>query len=118
MKIAVCVEKSGGISFNNRPVSRDRVLLEKLAALAGEGRVLFEKDISAVSSEENIYFMESDKIPMEKVSQIYLFRWNRDYPADVYFNYDLKELGFTRVKKEDFAGFSHKKITLEIYQKR
>ena len=35
--------------------------------------------------------------------------------GDKYFDFDLE--GFKRIKKEDFVGNSHKKITLEIYRR-
>ena len=57
------------------------------------------------------------QIPVDCIDEVYLFQWNRDYPADMYFTVDLKT-GFKKIKVEDFAGSSHKKITLEIYKKR
>ena len=60
---------------------------------------------------------ENVDIPIDDVSEVYLFQWNRDYPADVYFDYNLKELGFKKVGSEEFEGSSHKKITLEIYRR-
>ena len=61
--------------------------------------------------------VENAEIPADKVDEIYLFQWNRDYPADVYFSLDLNS-DYKKIKTEDFAGYSHEKITLEIYQKR
>lgn len=133
MKIAVCIEKSGGMLFNNRRVSKDSIQQEKLLELVGNGKVClneytakqFERteqlqiseDFLSTATGEDICFIENVEIPMEKVSQIYLFQWNRDYPADVYFDFDLKSLGFKKDSTEDFAGTSHKKITLEIYRR-
>ena len=133
MKIAVCIEKSGGMLFNNRRVSRDSVVQEKLLELVGEASIctnefsakLFEdssklkisNNFLSVASDEDICYIENVAIPMDKVAQIYLFQWNRDYPADTYFDYNLKDFGFKKVRSEDFAGTSHKKITLEVYQK-
>ena len=133
MKIAVCIEKSGGMLFNNRRVSRDSVVQEKLLELVGEASIctnefsakLFEdssklkisNNFLSVASDEDICYIENVAIPMDKVAQIYLFQWNRDYPADTYFDYNLKDFGFKKVRSEDFAGSSHKKITLEVYQK-
>ena len=133
MKIAVCIEKSGGMLFNNRRVSRDSVVQQKLLELVGEASIctnefsakLFEdssklkisNDYLSVASDEDICFIENVTIPMDKVAQIYLFQWNRDYPADTYFDYNLKDFGFKKVRSEDFAGSSHKKITLEVYQR-
>lgn len=134
MNIALCISKSGGMLFNNRRVSQDRILRQKLLELAGEGKLWindfsadqFEADDRLCVSEEfltaasdaDLCFVENVEIPMERVDRVYLFHWNRDYPADVYFDHDLKALGFRKVKTAHFEGSSHKKITLEIYQKR
>lgn len=133
MKIAICIEKSGGMLFYGRRLSKDRVLQEKLLNMAGEGKLYLNgysakqfcdteqlqvrEDFLSAASEEDLCFIENVEIPMDQVTQLYLFQWNRDYPADVYFDYDLKKLGFQKVGSEDFAGASHKKITLEEYRR-
>ena len=133
MKIAVCIEKSGGMLFNNRRVSRDSVVQQKLLELVGEASIctneysakLFEdssklkisNDFLSVATDEDICFIENVDVPIDEASEVYLFQWNRDYPADVYFNYNLKECGFKKVSSEKFEGSSHKKITLEIYRR-
>ena len=133
MKIAVCIEKSGGMLFNNRRVSKDSILQQRLLECVGEGKILLNEysakqfttvdhlqvseDFLSVASDDDICFIENVEIPMDKVTQLYLFQWNRDYPADVYFDYNLKDLGFKKIRSEDFAGSSHKKITLEVYQR-
>ncbi|MBR4305579.1 MAG: ribonuclease Z [Ruminiclostridium sp.] len=133
MKLIVCVDKSNGMLFNNRRQSQDRVLREKLLSLVGERRLFlnaysarqFEnseklsvcEDFLAMAGEDDFCFVENVEIPADKVDEIYLFQWNRDYPADVYFSLDLNS-DYKKIKTEDFAGYSHEKITLEIYQKR
>ena len=133
MKIAVCIEKSGGMLFNNRRVSKDSILQQKLLECVGEGNICLKEysakqftstehlqvsdDFLTVASDDDICFIENVEIPIDKASQVYLFQWNRDYPADTYFDYNLKDLGFKKVRSEDFAGSSHKKITLEVYQR-
>ena len=51
----------------------------------------------------------------EKIEKIILYRWNRVYPADVHFTLDLS--AFRLAERTDFPGFSHPKITEEIYIK-
>lgn len=46
-----------------------------------------------------------------------LFRWNRVYPADQYFDRSLLTCGWTLRETEEFPGFSHAKITKEVYKK-
>ncbi len=133
MKLIVCIDKSNGMMFNNRRQSQDSVLREKLLELVGEKKLLlnaytakqFEEsrqlevreDFLAVATAEDFCFVEDQPIPADQVDEVYLFRWNRDYPADRTFDLDLKD-NFEKMKTEDFPGSSHKKITLEIYHKR
>lgn len=131
MKIAICVDKSGGVLFGGRRLSQDSVLREKLLAISSNGKLLmneysgkqFEEseqiiiteDFLLSTDENNICFIENTEVPIDKVTELYLFNWNRDYPADTYFKFNLND--FKRIKKEDFVGSSHKKITLEIYRR-
>ncbi len=133
MKLIVCIDKSNGMMFNNRRQSQDSVLREKVLELVGEKKLLlnaytakqFEEwrqlevreDFLTVATTEDFCFVEDQPIPVDRVDEVYLFRWNRDYPADQTFDLDLKE-NFRKIKTEEFTGSSHKKITLEIYHKR
>ena len=53
----------------------------------------------------------------KSANEIVLCKWNRHYPADKFFDTDLKALGFKKVKTEDIAGTSHGKITIETYRR-
>ena len=133
MKITICIDKSGGILFGGRRLSQDSVLRGKLLALVSDGKLLmneysgkqFEEnekiriteDFLLSPDESDICFIENNKVPIDEVTELYLFNWNRDYPADTYFEFNPKELGFKRERKEDFVGSSHKKITLEVYRR-
>ena len=133
LKIAICIEKSGGILFAGKRLSQDSVLRNKLIELVGNGKLCMNEysakqfdsndklqvceDFLLSAGENDICFVENIEIPMDKVSEVYLFNWNRDYPADTYFDFEPKELGFKRTGKEDFVGSSHKKITLEVYRR-
>ena len=133
MNIIVCVDKSNGMMFNNRRQSQDKELITKVMEISSDARLFMnEYSLSMFSEQENITtckdfllqaqagdfcFIENDDIPSENIEDIYIFNWNRDYPADAYFTFDLKLNGFKRIKKEDFVGYSHKKITLEVYRR-
>ena len=52
----------------------------------------------------------------EKIEKIILFRWNRAYPADMYFDITLSD-GWHVTETHEFAGSSHEKITEEVYEK-
>ena len=133
MKIAICVDKSGGILFGGRRLSQDSELRKKLIELVGNGKLLMNEysakqfdsneklqvseDFLLSAGENDICFIENTDVPINDGSVIYLFNWNRDYPADTYFEFDSKASGFKKIKKEDFVGSSHKKITLEVYRR-
>lgn len=133
MKIAICIDKSGGILFGGKRLSQDSVLRNKLIDIVSDGcllmneysgkmfneteKIRISEDFLLSANENDICFIENNDVPIDKVTEIYLFNWNRDYPADTYFEFNPKELGFKRTSKEDFVGSSHKKITLEIYRR-
>lgn len=111
--------------FNNRRQSRDREVISKAQKIIGDNplflseysKKLFPDGI--VFSETNsdgYYFIENpDDIIPDFISEIYLFKWNRDYPADNFFTMDMSK--FELINSEEFVGYSHEKITLEIYKK-
>lgn len=133
LKIAICIEKSGGILFGGKRLSQDSVLRNKLIELVGNGKLCMNEysakqfdsndkiqvcdDFLLSAGENDICFIENTEVSLNDVSEIYLFNWNRDYPADTYFEFEPKESDFKRIKKEDFVGSSHKKITLEVYRR-
>ena len=62
-------------------------------------------------------FSESAPETLENVTGIIIYRWNRLYPADVHFGFDLEGEGFTLVSAEEFIGNSHTAITEQIFKK-
>ena len=51
-----------------------------------------------------------------RIEELYLFRWNRRYPGDFFFDLDLADGSWILAGTEEFAGHSHEKITLEAYR--
>lgn len=131
MKVAVCIDKEGGMMFFGRRQSMDRILREKMFSLT-QGKIFvneftadqFEnKDGLHISEsflqeagEQDLCFVENVKFDINKVNTLYIFNWNRLYPSDVTFNYTLD--GFKKIKTEKFEGSSHPKITLETYTRK
>lgn len=68
---------------------------------AGTGDYCFIEDISPMAYEENI-------------EKIILYKWNRSYPADLYFDIPLDKR-WKLIDMEEFKGSSHGKITQEVY---
>jgi len=133
MNIIVCIDKNNGMSFMGKRQSQDCILREKILEITNGSRLLmnaysvkqFESTQSVIVDEDffsnakqgDFCFVEDKEISAENVEMFYVFNWNRKYPGDLFFNVDLKAEGFKKIKKEEFQGNSHDKITLEIYSK-
>ena len=136
MKLIVCLDDGGGMTFNKRRQSRDRVLLTDIKAMT-EGSVLIatpfsekllaEHDIDAkikkdpLDSAKQTDFCFIEDLParryLPKISEIIIYKWNRRYPTDMTFDILPLADGFTLSSVTEFAGSSHEKITKEIYTK-
>lgn len=127
MNLIVCIANNNGIMFNKRRVSKDALLIERLKGITKENKIyvseyskpLFDGFDNLVLSIENLtsnnfYFLE-DKDYNGNIDKIIIYKWNRDYPADKYFDIDLS--GYELISTQDFQGSSHDLITEEIYIK-
>ena len=130
MYLISVIDDRNGMMFNKRRQSRDRVLCEKILSLAKDGKLLMNTYSSGLfkdaenkiivdddflqKAEKGDYCFCENCLPDEKdVEKITLFKWNRKYPGDYYFNIDLTAWNLTET--EEFAGYSHEKITMEEY---
>ena len=134
MNVIVCISENNGMLFNNRRQSRDKLLIENLESFIKDA-TLFISDFSsslfenseisliAVSNplecakEGDFAFVEDMHIKeyLDKIENLILYKWNRDYPADFCLDISPKELGLKLKDSCDFQGNSHKKITREIW---
>ena len=142
MIVMLCVDDKYGMMFNCRRQSQDRVLRERIQKLTGGkplwmnaySRKQFEDSSNICVSEDYLdplfeklgevqaaagefCFVEDQDITpyAARIEKIILFRWNRTYPADVYFNMELLSSGWILKETEEFEGSSHEKITKEVY---
>lgn len=136
MKIIICIDDNGGMLFNSRRQSRDRTLIadimnelgEKQIYISSFSRLLFEgydgrytvkDDLPSGLGCDDVCFIEDIDIKpyVEEIDSITVYRWNRVYPRD--FSFDLKILsdGFTLCSNCEFAGYSHEKITKEVFER-
>ncbi len=126
MKLIVCLDDNRGMLFNKRRQSRDRVLIENALDYC-KGEKLYTNEYSQKLFPENsveifgsiqeigndFCFAENFTVDENTVDEIIVYKWNRVYPADTYFNIELKNWHLTET--DDFEGSSHEKITREIY---
>lgn len=134
MTAIVCVEDRGGILFLKRRVSRDREVYRDIAEnydkvyVTSYSLPLFDeveidagirKAPLAEGERGEVCFVESGEIAdnLHKISRLVIYRWNRTYPFDVGMGFDPEEMGFERVSTTELVGYSHEKITKDIYEK-
>ena len=129
MILISCADNALGLRFNHRRQSRDRVVCGRMLEVSGgelwlaEGsKGLFadfpEAALNTVSDPREVpqgsfcFWERPADVAAEK---IILYRWNRDYPGDERFLFPGGEEAWLLSRQEDFPGFSHEKITEEIY---
>ncbi len=133
MNIILCLDDNNGMMFNKRRQSRDWIMNEKIlkitenqrflmndysAKLFGEGNnIIISDDFLSVAEKDDFVFVEEKVESLDKVNSVYAFYWNRVYPADVHFSFDLEREGFVLTEAQDFSGSSHEKITLKVYRR-
>ena len=131
MILMICLDQRGGISFNHRRQSKDRLLRQRLLELTG-GKALwmnaysarqFEEDapnirvadnFAALAAEGEFCFAESPESLelLPKAEELIVFRWDKVYPTDCRFS---PETFGHLAEREEFEGHSHACITLERY---
>lgn len=135
MKVIVCIDDKGGMAFNHRRQSRDRKVIEDIVKYTAGSRLLMNEyssplfaDCSAeiksdakflnVASDGDYCFVENQSLKDldGSISELVIYKWNRAYPADFYLDI-VPENGRSLAAAEEFEGFSHEKITREVYIK-
>ena len=87
---------------------------------AGEaGNICVAENFLECATDGDYCFVENMPLSAYEtsVSKIILFKWNRRYPADFYFDISLSEPVWKLTGTEEFQGFSHEKITREVYER-
>ena len=142
MKVIMCLDNNNGMMFNNRRTSRDREVIKDIVynyknekiSISVYSKELFEdylKDNGLESLEDNNIIVDDDYISKIndndycfieemsiidyniKLEQIVVYRWDRIYPADTYCQIDFDD--YVLKGKEEIKGYSHEKISKEIY---
>ncbi len=133
MKLIVCLDDAGGMMFNRRRQSRDRVLIADMIRHVGDvplrispySAPLFGEDAPTLcvapnplegAGKDDYCFVEDAPLPqnLDGVNELIIYRWNRLYPSDVRFSCDTS--AFFLAESLDFVGSSHDKITKEIWK--
>lgn len=135
MKIFVCIDDGGGTLFGGKRQSRDRLLIEDVRRTATGGRLiihpfsesLFKKEGGylladepfAVAKAEDYCFVEHLSLSpvKDEIDTLYIYKWNRRYPASTYLDVTPTACGMRLVSTKELVGSSHEKITKETYKR-
>ena len=127
MTLILWAGKNGEMMFNRRRCSSDREVIADIQAMYDPSEIcvsaysssLFDgaKVISDLSEAEwGVLFLED--LPMDaalaQAKKLIVYRFDRVYPADVRL---VIPQDFHMTESREFAGFSHEKITREVYEK-
>lgn len=133
MILCVAVDDKMGMTFNRRRQSKDALLRKKLLEIS-KGHRLYMNNYSAKQFEnvsdynivvddemldkacdEDFCFVEN--LPLkgyeQLINKMFIFRWNRLYPADMFFDISLDDNNWILDSAIEFEGNSHKNITME-----
>lgn len=133
MHIILCLDDRNGMMFHNRRQSRDRNVIQDVVEHRGEKQILirpisiplFQGYEQEVLVDENLLehgkpgdlcFIEDLALGdyVSNIETITVYRWNRHYPADTTLDISLKD-HWKLVSQDQFPGYSHEKITKEVY---
>ena len=127
MIVITCLDQKNGMMFNHRRQSQDSVLREHVAKLVANLPLWMNHYSASQFDTESIpnlkivdAFLQEDAplAPFEKwIERIAIFRWDRTYPADRYFDLQLGSGQWHLVGTSEFAGHSHDLITMEVYER-
>lgn len=137
MVIIAFVDEKGGMMFNHRRQSQDRVALQKIVDMTADATLWVNEYTAALFAQldapqlqvnadflnkaepgEFCFVEDADILPFSCfIEKLILFHWNRHYPADQHFPIDVQNGKWRCVQQEDFVGSSHEKITMEVYVK-
>lgn len=137
MILIVCIDKKNGMMFNKRRQSQDRVVRERILTRAAGSKLwmsgysakqfaeeapgadfIVDEDCVTKAGVGEYCFVEDKDFSLEHCEQVILYHWNRQYPGDTFFKEDLKASGYRKVSETEFTGYSHEKITEQIYSRK
>ena len=135
MNIIAVIDDGGGLMFNRRRQSQDRILRERILRLSDGARlwmnaytrkqfddidperVSVDEDFLQKAADGDYCFVENSPVlpVLDRVERLILFRWNRAYPSDLKLDLDPSAPGWILLETDEFPGYSHEKITEEVY---
>lgn len=137
MNIITCLDDKNGMMFFNKRQSQDKIVRENIKELVANTTLYMNeysyklyKDIDNGNikvcdsfldkCEDNSFCLVENKFLnayIDKINTIVIYKWNRTYPANMYFDIDINSGLWSLSSQEEFQGSSHEKITKEFYRR-
>ena len=141
MVVYIALDDENGMMFNNRRQSQDRVMRQhmledcadatlwiaeysKKLFLAQDGtslpdNIIVDDEFLDKAGANDYCFVENRSLEsyMDKIDTFVIFKWNRLYPADLYFDYSALNTNWNHISTTEFVGSSHDLITKEVWKR-
>ena len=137
MRVIVTLDDANGMMFNNRRQSQDSTLRSDILAVTKDNKlwmneysakqfgedlprhIIIDEDFINKATTDEDCFVENIELLLyeDEISKLVVYRWNRLYPADMYFDIELSNSKWSMEFTEEFEGNFHKKITKEVWIK-
>lgn len=84
-----------------------------------ETEIRISDNILKQAGEADACFIEDTRLSgfEDCIQAVILYKWNRKYPADLFFTIDLSDGSWELRQTEEFKGSSHERITKEVYER-
>ena len=116
MKLIFCIDDKSGMMFFGKRQSQDQNLREWILNYAqgsklwmspysakqfgNNASVLADDDYMGKAEENDVCFIEDGSFSTDNANEIVLCKWNRHYPADKFFDTDLKPRASRRSRRK------------------
>lgn len=137
MNIIVCLDDNNGMMFNKRRQSQDKILRSNIKELVenknlfmnsysyklykdiDNGNIKVHEDFLNECEANDFCLIENKSLNnyINKINTVTIYKWNRVYPSDFYFDINLENYSWTLLEEEEFQGSSHEKITKLTYRR-
>ena len=136
MILCAVVDDNMGMTFNKRRQSQDKLLRSHIIEETQGSKlwinsytakqfevpladhIIVDDEFLDKAEENDFCFVENLSVAkyQNQIKKIILFKWNRVYPADAFFDIQLSEDKWKLTSVLEFEGNSHKKITKEEWE--
>lgn len=131
MNAIAVIDSCNGLAFNDRPQSRDRVLMERIARLTDDAPIQAEGHFARMLESYGFQCLpyaqclqpgewvwldhDPSAQEIEQIDKLIVARFRNIYPADMWFTLEPQKPEWKKMSRQIFAGSSHDKIILEEF---